>query len=51
MNNREKILIMTLERINNKQSAAIIIQTCISVNGPLSEECAAKVRELLERMK
>lgn len=50
MNNKEKVLIKTLECIHNKQSAAIVIQTVINVNGPLSEECAAKVRELLEDM-
>ena len=50
MTNRESILIKTLERLNNKQSAALVIQMCIQVNGPLSEEAGAKVRELLEGM-
>ena len=50
MNNKETVLIKTLEHINNKQSAAIIIQTTINVIGPLSEECAARVKELLEGM-
>ena len=50
MNNKEAVLIKTLEHINNKQSATIIIQTTINVTGPLSEECAAKVKELLEGM-
>ena len=51
MNNKEAVLIKTLEHINNKQSAAIIIQTTINIIGPLSEECAARVKELLEGMK
>lgn len=50
MNNKEKILIKTLEQLNNKASAAVVIQLTVQVNGPLSDECAAKVKELLEAM-
>lgn len=50
MDNKEKILIKTLEVLHNKDSAAIVIQSFIQCNGPISNEASAKVKELLEAM-
>lgn len=50
MSNKEKILIKTLEKLNSKTSAAVVIQMTVQFNGPLSDECAQKVKELLEAM-
>ena len=50
MSNKEAILIKTLEHLNNKNSAAKVIQMFIMVNGPLSAEAGDKVKKLVEVM-
>ena len=50
MTNVGRLLIKTLENLNNKESAAVVVQMVISREGPLSEEAGNKIKELMEKM-
>ncbi len=51
MNGREKMLIFLMERERGAEAQAILLQSYIQSEGPLSEEAAAKVRELMAKGK
>ena len=50
MTNVERLLIKTVENLNNKESAAKVVQMVVLRNGPLSEEAGNKIKELMEKM-
>lgn len=43
----ERDLLELLARLDNNNDRAIVLQGFIQLNGPLSEEAGAKVREML----
>jgi hypothetical protein len=48
MTDLEKILLLLLDRAPNINVQAVILQSFIADNGPLSEEAGSKVREILK---
>ena len=51
MTEKEKGLISLMERIESLEFRASILSLYVQENGPVSEECGQKVRELLEGQK
>ena len=47
MSNNEKFLLLLLEQCSDSNAAAIVLQSFIADNGPLSEAAAEKVRAIL----
>jgi hypothetical protein len=49
MNDHEKVLLVLMNHVTDQQYRAVLLQSYIQENGPLSEEAGAKVRELLAK--
>lgn len=50
MTKEEKMLIATLRSIKDRNSAAVILETYIQVNGPVSNEAGDEIRKILEEL-
>lgn len=50
MTGQEKMLIAILRPMNNKNSAAVILETYIQVNGPVSNEAGDEIRKILKEL-
>ena len=48
MNHTERFLIFLLKATGDTDVMAVLLQSYIQENGPLSEEAAAEVREMLK---
>lgn len=49
MTDKEKLLILLLQRMPDANAKAVMLQNFIAEFGPLSEEVGTKVRELLKK--
>lgn len=50
MTEEEKMLIAILKPLKDRNSAAIILETYIQVNGPVSNEAGDELRKILEEL-
>lgn len=50
MTTEEKILIAILRPMKDRNSAAVILETYIQVNGPVSNEAGDEIKKILEEL-
>lgn len=50
MTEEEKMLIAILSPIKDRNSAAVILETYIQVNGPVSNEASDEIRAILKEL-
>jgi hypothetical protein len=48
MNNKERVLLAVLTQLPDRNARAAFLQSFMAEEGPLSEEVAVKVRELMQ---
>lgn len=50
MTEQEKMLIAILRPMKNRNSAAVILETYIQVNGPVSNEAGDEIRAIIKEL-
>lgn len=50
MTEEEKMLIAILRQMKDRNSAAVILETYIQVNGPVSNETGDEIRKILKEL-
>lgn len=50
MTEEEKMLIAILKLIKDRNSAAVILETYIQVNGPVSNEAGNEIKAILDKL-